>query len=198
MEGRNVLHARKASSLLTTMTSSANNGLSKLKYAHTHTKMDTHTAWNLLTLWRKMGSLGSGPPLHHQPAVMSNTSSPGIQDQTPASTAAGSVMMIMIMANERKRDFCFFSPSVCPSSLQIHLQGLVGRPVKWQWQSKWEMYSMSHVSKCSSSLWASVISSALPVVRPRAGVKRSQAALRLTQCVDHLYPVRLIHRTLSP
>lgn len=43
MEGRNVLHARKGSSLLTTMPSNANNGLSKSKYAHTHTQTNGHT-----------------------------------------------------------------------------------------------------------------------------------------------------------
>lgn len=38
-----------------------------------------------------------------------------------------------------------------------------------------------------------ITSSSLPVARPRAGVKNSRAALRPTQCADHLSLVRHAH-----
>lgn len=106
--------------------------------------------------------LGGCRPPHHQPAVMSNThtTSPGTLDQTPASTA-GRICNDDDDGGEREggREFYFsLHLFLCLSSVTAH--------------PGWQIFLLTF---CFSLL----------VVRLRAGVKNSQAALRLMQCVDH-------------
>lgn len=87
-------------------------------HMHKHTHTQSLESFNVVK--GKTGRLRSCPPPHRQPAVMSNTTSPGVLDQTPASTVARSVMMVMVTERQGE-DFVFPSPSAGPSSLQIGL-----------------------------------------------------------------------------
>lgn len=113
---------------------------------------------------------------------------------------AGSELMMKTMERER---ILFFSPSVPLFVLRQYrsnCKGTAGWLAKCRGEVKKKSMWYVQLYKYSSSLCVFVISSFPLVVKLRAGVKHSQAALRLTRCVDHPSLVRHghIHCRLSP
>ncbi len=135
-------------------------------------------------------SLGSCPAPHHQPAVMSNThtTSRGILDQTPASTAGRICDDDDLM--EWQRENFVFLPICASFQGKFVCNGWQANKLKRQRLKRaWLLSTCTNIPPHCLS----VISFSLIAVKLKAGVKQSQAVLRLTLCVDHLCLVRCGH-----